>query len=191
MNEIQSSLEQDLSAGSRAYPAQWPDQPTETRMGAETRPVLCRECGAEITTARNCKSRRAGLCRGCFRRSYDRAYRQSHRDRYRVYAQRYYKSHGQQLRRQNTERKKGWRDSHRAQYRDYQREYKRRIRGTSMDGEQQELPVSCTDCGADISQKWATKARRAGFCSACYERQTRSRQYQRAKARKEILTRAH
>ncbi|TAK31812.1 MAG: hypothetical protein EPO21_16320 [Chloroflexota bacterium] len=190
MNEIQSSLDQDLSVNGRAYPAQSDLPPIEARTGAETRLVLCKECGAEITTARNCKSKRAGLCRACFRRSYDREYRHTHRERYRLYAQRYYQTHGQQLRHQNTERKRGWRDTHRAEYRAYQREYKRRMRGTFVDGDQQGLPERCTDCGADISQKWATKARRAGFCSACYERQTRSRQYQRAKSRRESLAAA-
>ena len=107
-----------------------------------------------------------------------------------MYAQRYYSSHKEKLKDRNTRQKRDWRDTNRAHYRAYQRDYKRRVRLTSADVDWAHLPTTCSECSADISQKWATKARRAGLCSACHGRRNRSQNYHRSKARRQAVSEA-
>lgn len=139
-------------------------------------PDVCRECGAPITTTRSCKSKRAGLCSKCFKRLYDRSYRTTHKDRYKEYAHKYYETNRDKLREKNTLQKRVWRSVNRTHYREYQRDYKRHIRNNG-DYEWQELPTTCSQCGTDIADRWATKSRREGFCPACYRRKAQAEYY--------------
>src|SRR3989304_3893123 len=106
--------------------------------------TACQHCGTHLTSVRDCKSKRAGLCSKCFKRLYDKAYRAEHKDRYKGYARRYYQDNRARLREKNTVQKRSWRDSLRPPCREYQRDYKRKIR--FIEGYAWEaLPKACSD----------------------------------------------
>lgn len=142
----------------------------------------CQSCGALITSVRDCKSRRAGFCSKCYRRLYDKAYRDQHRGQYKAYQERYYQVNREKLREKNTVRKRAWRDANRLRYREYQRNYKRRIRNQE-EYQWESLPVTCGDCGEDISTRLGTRSRRQGLCPRCYRRQSQKQYYRRTKQR--------